>query len=387
MKKRIITLFLIFAMAFSMLAGCGPVDREAQESYRQLGITQLQEGKYSDAVTSFQKALDESLGKIGDEEVDICYYKALAQFKAGQVLAAVETYSSLIEYDDENAEAYFLRGSAYLQAAHMESDEEESNDLFEKGIKDYNQAVTLDGKNYKLYISIYENLNVMGWEAYAEDFLSRALSLSCETGQEYCDQGYIYLMLEDYDKAETLLATALEKGCDEAMLYQAQLYKVQGNEEEAKALLQAYTEKYPEDVDALHQAAILAINAEEYAEAVKMLEQAYSYAGKGADQELMLNLIYAYEYKGQFTDAYNLMKEYVELYPTDSEAAREYEFLKTRLGTGKTPSERAAEEAAAEPVEEGADEGETVEESSDAEETVEDEGVTADADAAQEEEQ
>ena len=346
MKKKIVTFLLISTLGVSLLAGCGPVDREAQESYRQLGIVQLQEGEYSSAVTSFQKALDESLGRIGQREVDICYYKALAQFKAGQIYAAVETYSSLIEYDDKNADTYYLRGSAYLQCAQAETDETKQSELFDKGIADYNKAASLDEENYKLYIGIYENLIGLGREEYAEEFLSRALNLECSTAQDYCDQGYIYLMLEDYEKAGTLLATAVEKGCDEAMLYQAQLYKLQGDEDQAKSLLETYTAKYPEDVDALYQAGMLSVNAGAYDEAVKILEQAYSLAEKGTNQELQLSLIYAYEYAGQFNDAYELMKEYVKLYPTDLEAAREYEFLKTRTGTSKTPSERAEAEAA-----------------------------------------
>lgn len=360
MKKKIITILLISTLAISMFAGCAPVDREAQESYRQLGITQLQEGEYSKAVDSFQKALDESLGKIGKHEVDICYYKALAQFKAGQIYAAVETYNALIEYDNKNAETFFLRGSVYLQCAESEVDETKKNELFEKGIADYSTAVSLDDENYDLYIGIYENLNALGREEYAEEFLSRALSLECSSAQEYCDQGYVYLMLENYDKAESLLATAVEKGCDEAMLYQAHLAKAKGDEETARTLLDTYTAKYPEDVDALHQAGMLAINAGAYAEAVKILEQAYNQAEKGTNQELQLNLIYAYEYDGQFNKAYELMKEYVKLYPGDVEAAREYEFLKTRTGTSKTPSERAEAEAAKQEAAsgEGTDQGE-----------------------------
>lgn len=355
MKKKIITLLLICTMAVSLFAGCTPVDRETQESYRQLGITQLQEGNYTDAITNFQKALDESLGKIGPHEVDICYYKALAQFKSGDINGAIDTYTSLIEYDEDNAEAYYLRGCAYLQAADRETDESKAEELSDKGIMDYNQAVAIDGDNYDLYLGIYENLNALGRETYAQEFLSRVLSLSCETGQEYCDQGYVYLVLGDYDKAASLLATALEKGCDEAMLYQAQIYSEQGDAEQAKSLIQAYSEKYPEDVDALHQGAVLALNAGQYAEAVKMLEQAYGYAGKEADQELWLNLIYAYEYNGQFNKAYELMTEYIKLYPGDAEAAREYEFLKTRTGTGKTPAERAEAEKQAQAETEAAE--------------------------------
>lgn len=362
MKKKIIAFLLISVLAVSAFTGCGPVDREAQESYRQLGITQLQDGEYSKAVESFQKALDESLGRIGKHEVDICYYKALSQFKAGQIYAAVETYSALIEYDKKNADAYFLRGSAYLQCAQAETDEEKKTELFEKGIDDYSKSLEIDDENYKLYIGIYENLNALGREEYAEEFLSRALSLECNTAQEFCDQGYVYLMLENYDKAESLLAAAVEKGCDEALLYQAHLRQAQGDEDTARTLLESYTAKYPEDVEALHQAGILAINAGAFDEAVKILEQAYSQAEKGTNQELQLNLVYAYEYAGQFAEAYEVIKEYVKLYPGDSEAAREYEFLKTRTGTGKTPSERAEAEAAAAQTQEDTETGDSAEE-------------------------
>ncbi len=347
MKRKIIAFLLAATLTISVFTGCGPVDREAQEAYRQQGITQLQAGDYSKAAESFQLALEESLGRIGRHEVDICYYKALSQFKAGDVLAAIDTYNALIEYDKKNGEAYFLRGSAYLQCAEAEVDEIKKEEFFDKGINDYSEAVSLDDKNYKLYIAIYDNLNALGRTEYAEEFLSRALSLECNTAQEYCDQGYVYLMLENYDKAASLLSTAVEKGCDEAMLYQAHLYQAQGDAEAARGLLETYTAKYPDDVNALHQAGILAINAGAYAEAARILEQAYASEEKGTNQELQLNLIYAYEYAGQFAKALEVMEEYISLYPGDVEAAREYEFLLTRTGTSLTPSERAEAEAEA----------------------------------------
>lgn len=359
MKKKLVTALLISALSVSVFAGCGPVDREAQESYRQLGITQLQSGEYSSAVESFQKALNESLGKIGKREMDICYYKALAQFKAGQTLGAIETYMALLEYDDENADAYFLRGSAYLQCEAQESVAEKQSEYHEKGMADYDKAISLDAKNYKLYIGIYENLMALDWEDEADAYLAKALELACETGQEYCSKGYVYLMLGEYDQAASLLATAVEKNCDEAILYQAQLYKLQGDEEKAQSLLDAYIAKYPEDVNALSEAGMLAFSAGAYEEAAKILEQAYSLVDKGSNQDLQRSLVYAYEYAGQFNKAYELMKEYVKLYPGDSEAAREYEFLKTRTGTSLTPSERAEAEEAAQAKQEDADKDQT----------------------------
>ena len=148
MKKSFKYKYLAMAGALAaaaVLAGCG-TDREAQEAYRQLGIRQIQEGDYASAADTLQKALDESKGKIGPEETDICYYKALAQYKNGDTQGAIETYDSLLEYDDENAEAYFLRGSAFLQEGEGK-----------KCISDYNNAVKYAEDDYQMYIEIYEN--------------------------------------------------------------------------------------------------------------------------------------------------------------------------------------------------------------------------------------
>ena len=47
-------------------------------------------------------------------------------------------------------------------------------------------------------------------------------------------------------------------------------------------------------------------------------------------QELMKNEIIAYEYSGDFASAKECMEDYIEEYPDDSDAEREYQFLETR---------------------------------------------------------
>ena len=48
------------------------------------------------------------------------------------------------------------------------------------------------------------------------------------------------------------------------------------------------------------------------------------------DQSLTYNEIVAYEYLGQFKKAAVLMESYLQKYPTDEDARREYIFLNTR---------------------------------------------------------
>ncbi len=337
MKKKIISLFLICMLSFTALGGCSGTDREAQESYRQLGIKQLQEGDYSSAEENFQKALDESLGDIGAIEEDICYYKALCQFKNGDIEGAIETYTALIEYDGKNADAYYLRGSAYLAA--------ESG---KKCISDYDQAVKLDGNNYDLYVGIYENLKAAGYEDKGRSYLDTALKQECSDAAEYCGQGYIQYLLGEYETADKLLSEAIEKGSDQAVLYQVKVKKALGEEDTAKSLLESYMEAHPEDADALNEAGIMAVNEEEYEEAVKIFEKAIALDEKGENQQLRLNLIYAYEYSGDFEQAYSLMKSYAKEFPNDETVQKELTFLETRASQAQGTDDQTAEDQTSE---------------------------------------
>ena len=115
MKKRVVTVFLTCLLAASMLlGGCTSKSEKKALEYKELGIKQLQQEDYDSAVDSFQKALDQSLGKITANELDVCYYKALAQYKSGDAKAALESYSALIDYDAKNWEVYYLRGSVLI---------------------------------------------------------------------------------------------------------------------------------------------------------------------------------------------------------------------------------------------------------------------------------
>ena len=88
MKKRIISVLLATVFALSVI-GCGTKDTKEQDAYRQYGITCMESGKYEDAVKAFQNALGESIGHIGEKELDICFYKAKAQALDGKTKDAL----------------------------------------------------------------------------------------------------------------------------------------------------------------------------------------------------------------------------------------------------------------------------------------------------------
>ncbi len=84
--------------------------------------------------------------------MDICFYKAEAQYKLGDVDGAMATYTAIVNFN-ENAKAYFLRGNLYYSLGEEK-----------KALKDYAAALEKEKNNYELYIGVYEALIAHGKE-------------------------------------------------------------------------------------------------------------------------------------------------------------------------------------------------------------------------------
>lgn len=317
--KKYITVTAISIMAAATLIGCQNKDAENQEAYRKIGINSMAEGDYEKAVKSFQKALDISTGGIGAEEIDICYYKAAAQYAGGAYDDAIETYTALIDYDKKNAEAYFLRGSVYLNQGKTD-----------KALKDYKKAVEADMNNYEMYEGIYQNLANHDQKAEGEKYLKQALDLKPKTAEDYAQRGHIYYFLEDYDNAKKNLDKAIDKNDKNALLYLAEVYNAMGQTENAQGLLENYVKNNSGDSEALNTLGMMQLNDKNYEDALKYFELGLKVKNASNRQELMKNQIAAYEYMGDFESAKEKMKSYLKEYPNDESAVRENTFLKTR---------------------------------------------------------
>lgn len=68
-----------------------------------------------------------------------------------------------------------------------------------------------------------------------------------------------------------------------------------------------------------------------YSGALTYLQQGIAMENVTNKRELMQNLIICYEYTSDFNSAWNMVQEYVQAYPEDASAQREYIFLKNRM--------------------------------------------------------
>lgn len=315
--KRILTAAAAVIVTGSFFADCTSKEErlEKQEAYRKIGITAMEDGDYAAAMEAFNHALEQAKG-FGANEVDICYYKAAAQFMSGTYHGAIETYDALLDYDDESSDTYFLRGCVYLK-----------NNESAKAEEDFKSAVQY-AENDEIYLLIYNALKGVGFEKEGRAYLEEALANKAgNDAKNYTVKGRIYMIKEQYKKATEELTTAIQNGDVEANLYLAQTYEALEKPDLAEACIDAYVKVYPKSSVAYNQLGCKALEAQNYEDAISYFNQGLALDEVTNEQQLRSNLIAAYEYSGDFVTAKAKMQEYKQDYPNDSAANREYWFL------------------------------------------------------------
>ncbi len=287
-------------------------------TYRGLGIAHMGLGEYDKAVDDFMNSLKGSNGLVGKLDYDINYYMALAQFKSGDLDAALDTYNAILGLDDKQAEAHYLRGRIEL----LKNDKTSA-------LADFDRAVELKSSDYDLYISIYEALDDAGDKQDGENYINMALQKNGKM-TDY-QSGLFSYYLGKYDEARQSLEAARKSDeSDKLILYLGRSYEALGDMNYAATLYREYLEKDPDSACIYNEEGLMYLKQEEYMKALTAFENGMALNDPSYNQSLMFNEAVTYEYLLDFKKAAVLMKEYIEKYPDDEEARREYIFLSTR---------------------------------------------------------
>lgn len=319
-KKKLTYITALTMLSLTLMTGCTNERKENQTAYRQIGINAMESGDYAGAVDAFNSALGQCIGKITENELDICYYKAAAQYASGDSEGAVATYTAIIDYDKKAADAYYLRGCVYLKQGNTES-----------AVSDFDAAVRYNSDDYELYVNIYENLLAYDMTEKGEEYLNKAFDIKGNSAEDYAWRGRIYYYLGQYDNAMTELNSALDKESVIANLYIAQVYEAQSDSENAEVYYQNYVNSGAADSEAMNSLGEIEMAKGNYSGALTYLQQGIAMENVTNRRELMQNLIICYEYTFDFNSAWNVVQEYVQAYPDDASAQREYIFLKNRV--------------------------------------------------------
>lgn len=322
MRKKCKTMWkkrgILLALCAWMLAACGEQKNLEEDAYRQYGINCFKSGKYTEAIDAFQTALDCAGGKVGEKELDICFYKAKAQYLSGDSEAAMTTYNSVITYN-KDARAYYLRGELSFALGNRE-----------EALADYKTAIETGGKNYELYIGIYSTLNANGMTEDARKYLNQAMQIEGEKPADCLYKGRISYLLGDLDSAQTYLTKALEGGETLATYYLGQICDDKGDHEGSRRYLDQYLESGLAGSYELYELGNEEMAGGDYAQALVYFNAGLKLESVPNRQNLMKSAIAAYEYSGDFASAKNMVREYLKLYPSDEEVQKESTFLETR---------------------------------------------------------
>lgn len=277
--------WIMAGLCILCLSGCGK-SREVEEqqlALRAQGMQQALEGDYDVAIASYEEALQLADMRAGSLELDIAAYKASAQYHAGDIQKAIDTCSAILDLK-ESAEIYLTRGLLYQEAGNPQA-----------ASADFSEAAELTPK------------------------------------KDLVMQGRLSYYMEDYANAKTCLEKAAEGGNREAVYWEAELYWQMGNTDYAITLYQSYLEgESPEHQSAYAKVASWQMKQGDYDAALATLESGISKGEGSSLKELLGNEIAIYEQKGDFETAKLKMESYLEQYPEDEAAQREYVFLRTR---------------------------------------------------------
>lgn len=295
---------------------------EAGENLRQInryrGIAYMGLTNYGQAIEAFESALGGSDGLVQDIDFDLNYYLAAAHSKNGDYGAAEEIYNAILALRPEEEDAYFLRGNVRMSLGR-----------FEQAQEDFDKSIAIAPGNFDRLIEIYEVLEFYGYKEAGQTYLQTALDSGSKQMDNYVI-GRIYYYLGEYQKAYLALEEAKEKGGAESYLYLGRSYEATGDYNYAANVYNGYLNKYTGNAEIYNQLGLCEIARGEYQKALEAFQAGIQMGDSNVLQSLSFNEIAAYEYLGEFEQAYALMNKYLMNYPDDEQARREQGFLSTR---------------------------------------------------------
>ncbi|MDE6312176.1 MAG: tetratricopeptide repeat protein [Lachnospiraceae bacterium] len=286
-------------------------------SYRGLGMAYMNQGDYQQARDAFIQALQSASGGVGKLEVDISCYLASAYYHQGDYQNALETYNNVLELEKKNGDLFYLRGVVNLSAGNQEA-----------ALGDFDKSISLDSKNYDRYINIYQELKQAGDTEKALSYLSQCESLL--TNKQQYEKGRILYYMEDYNGAVSALESLSQAGDNKATLYLGKAYEALGDMNYAASLYETYLTKDENNGEVYNQLGLCKLSMGAYEEALSCFQKGIQTGDVSVMQELLFNEASAYEYVSDFSTAKTKFSEYLAKYPKDTNAMREYEFLKSR---------------------------------------------------------
>lgn len=286
--------------------------------YRGQGLANLGLTNYDEAASALEKCLSSSGSVPNDLDYDVNYYLATAYYKAGRTEDAKQIYDAILALKKNDRNACFMRGIVQLQMGN-----------YELAKPDFDKAIELAPNDYDQLVEIYKVMDETGYREMGITYLEAAIKNAPKDMSNY-DKGRIYFYLGDFEAARNYLEQARNAGDAQATYYLGKTWENLGEYNYAASVYVAYLQDQGESALIYNQLALCHMQLEDYEAAQTALQSGLALEDPALKQTLSFNQIVVYEKQGDFKQAAQLMSKYVQEYPDDAAAAREYEFLRSR---------------------------------------------------------
>ena len=291
---------------------------DLQLAYRGMGLAYMGLSRYEEAAGSLQRALSYSDERPDQMDYDINYYLATAYYKQGNLDGAKGVYEAILALRPKEKTAWYLKGVIELAQGDTEG-----------ASSDFDRAVSIDPQDYDLRIDIFCSCAENGQQELGQGYLQAVLDDGDGKLSDY-NTGRMNYYLGNYDAARNALESAMDTdGSSEVVSLLGQTYEQLGDYNYAASVYNNYLSQTP-DAQIYNQLGLCDLHIGDYEAALAAFQSGIAMEGNQITQTLSFNEIVVYEYLGQFDQARLKMEEYLETYPDDSKAQREYGFLQTR---------------------------------------------------------
>lgn len=357
-KHKIVTIMIMMGCLF-LFAGCaggGSKDYEA-------GLQAMKQGDYSTACKNFASAI-----KDNDDQPEyfISYGTALLQLhRYGEARSSFERALAASGDNAENskrscrglgiAEYYgkdFDEAEKHLNQAIGYSGLEELNlDCYlylgalndstgdtEQAYEAYQKVLELDGSQLSAVVGKYKAEIALGYEDEAEGTLEAGLELVPESAEDRYMYAKLQFYNEDYDGAEEELKKAIES-YDEAYIFLGEIQVYKNQYDDAITYFEEYAEKTgnTNNLTVCNMLGKCYIEKRQYKDAAKWVDKAAEIdASDNELQSVRYNQVIVYEKLKKIKKAYDLAREYAQIYPNDDRFATELEYLRRQMEYGTT---------------------------------------------------
>lgn len=305
------------------------IQENNKRAYRGAGIAYVMAEQPEQALTCFYAALQITQLPELDEDIRSYMQQAsasrIAQYRReGNLNKALSLCEELRQSYGDTADLNRMLADIYLE-----------QENYTEALDCFDRAITLGDVQISTRLGKLLALQALGEDEKAQEVSAWLAAAEPKDDSERLSVAIAAFSLQDYERADSLLLPLYEAGVQEAGYYLAQIAVVHGSFETAAEYLTGQLETRTEKTELYYQLAVCMLQLGQTAKAQEYYELLQTQGDVSYTRKQEKLYIAILEAQGRWSEAYELLQQYMENYVTaeDEEleaAERELQFLKTR---------------------------------------------------------